>query len=393
MLVLVGGVYYSMGGVTSAHQSLTDLADMVPSKLQAIGHRGWTAMPEFGFGEVKYNLWWIMVSTIILGVGIGVLAQPQLAVRFMTVKSRRELNRAVMIGGIFILLMTGGAFTVGSLSNAWFTQHGPELEGQVTHVISEEKGHAVIEWTVTNAEGKEEIKNAPVVLSEGTAALGESVKGRSISVVYAKGNSDQIIPLFINQAMPAWFRLLFLLTLLAAAMSTLSSQFHTLGTAISRDVYGQLLPKGGQGIGITRLGILVGIVLAVVISYYNRGGGYFIARATAIFFGLCVSTFLPAYLGGLFTKWVSRPAAIASMIVGFLVTAFWLTFVKSAEAGVIGLVQKVTDGKTSLLESHLNWPNVDPIVIALPLSIITVVIFSLIFRPKDELKSLEGMPS
>ena len=37
-------------------------------------------MPEFGS-----PLWWTLVSTLIMGVGIGVLAQPQLAMRAMTV--------------------------------------------------------------------------------------------------------------------------------------------------------------------------------------------------------------------------------------------------------------------------------------------------------------------
>ena len=65
-------------------------------------------------------IWWTVVSAIILGVGIGVLAQPQLAVRFMMVKSNKELNRGVLIGGIFILMMTGVAFVVGALSNVFF---------------------------------------------------------------------------------------------------------------------------------------------------------------------------------------------------------------------------------------------------------------------------------
>ncbi len=41
----------------------------------------------------------------------------------MTVKSDRELNRAVLVGGIFILMMTGVAFTVGALSNVYFYNH------------------------------------------------------------------------------------------------------------------------------------------------------------------------------------------------------------------------------------------------------------------------------
>lgn len=102
MLVLLIFTYSKLGGVVQAHQSLTDLADMVPKSLQEKGHQGWTSMPEFGG-----PLWWTLVSTIIMGVGIGVLAQPQLAVRYMTVKSGKELNRAIPIGGVFIMMMTG----------------------------------------------------------------------------------------------------------------------------------------------------------------------------------------------------------------------------------------------------------------------------------------------
>jgi SSS family solute:Na+ symporter len=65
-------------------------------------------------------VWWNLVTTLIAGVGIGVLAQPQLSVKFMTVRSGRALNRAVLSGGIFILFMTGVAFTVGALSNVAF---------------------------------------------------------------------------------------------------------------------------------------------------------------------------------------------------------------------------------------------------------------------------------
>jgi len=99
MAILLVSTYWRLGGVGEAHRNLSDMASLVPEKFRAIGHAGWTAFPSFGWGEVKYNLWWIMVSTIILGVGIGVLAQPQLVVRFMTVKGRKEFNRAIVLGG------------------------------------------------------------------------------------------------------------------------------------------------------------------------------------------------------------------------------------------------------------------------------------------------------
>ncbi len=387
MLTLLVFTYAKLGGITEAHRALTDLAPLVPGKLKAMGHQGWTAMPQFGFGHAKYDLWWIVISTITLGVGIGVLAQPQLIVRFMTVKSKRELNRAVAVGGVFILIMTGVAFTVGSLSNAYFARFGPVMTGKVAKVLDQEKGLAVLQiMTKDDAGTWKEVgdKMAPVKLSEGGLSEADQaagiVAGRSIAVVYAAGNSGQIIPLYITSAMPKWFGLLFLLTLLAAAMSTLSSQFHTVGTSIGRDVYEQVTGRHGRSIGINRAGVLLGILIAMLWSYYARGGTI-IARATAIFFGLCASAFLPAFIGGLFWKRMTKPAAIASMIAGFVVTAFWLLFVKAAEAGDIGLVQKFTDGQRSILADHPNWPVVDPIVVALPISFLVAVIVTLMTKP------------
>ncbi len=397
MIVLLLFTYTKLGGVTEGHQALTDLKTLVPGKLKAIGHEGWTAMPPFGWGEAKYNLWWIVVSTITLGVGIGVLAQPQLVVRFMTVQSRKQLNRAVLVGGVFILIMTGVAFTVGSLSNAYFAKFGPQLKGRVVKTIDAEKHHAVLQLMApgdANAWADVPGKMAPVVLSNpggeplATATVDgnavDVVAGRTISIVLAKGNAGQIIPTYITSALPDWFGLVFLLTLLAAAMSTLSSQFHAVGTSIGRDVYEQVTGRHGQSIGVTRIGIIIGIVIAVLISLEGRESTM-IARATAIFFGLCASAFLPAFVGGLFSKRVTRAGAVASVLVGFAVTAFWLLFVKAKEASAIGLVQRITDGKPSILAGAPgNWPVVDPIVVALPLSIAVLIVVSLITKPPSD---------
>ena len=398
MAVLLVWGYSSVGGVTDGHQKLTDLAPLVPQTLKDIGHQGWTAMPKFGFGEKQNDLWWIVVSTIVMGVGIGVLAQPQLNVRFMTVKSKRELNRAVLIGGIFILMMTGVAFTIGSLSNAYFAEHGRLLTGRVEKMVDQAKGQAILQLMKKDASGKwvdVPGKKAPVVLDaqqpylEGvtsiTPADAKLAQGRSISIVYAGGNPDQIIPTYITSAMPKWFGLVFLLTLLAAAMSTMSSQYHTLGTAFGRDVVERLQTQPRGGILYTRLGIFAGLVVAVTICLYFRGE-YIVARATSIFFGLCASTFLPTCVGGLYFKRMTKAGAIASMVTGFTVTAFWLVFIKGSETKAFGLVQWITGDpkRTSLLDGHYNWPSVDQLFIALPISVLAAVVVSLVTRPPSQ---------
>ncbi len=320
MIVLLVMTYASLGGVVPAHQALSDMASKVPEKLAAIGHQGWTSMPVFGS-----DLWWTMVSTIIMGVGVGVLTQPQLAVRFMTVKSDKEINRAVGVGGVFILLMTGVAFVVGALSNVYFL-------------------------------------NNP--------------KFASVAMKAAGGNVDKVIPLYINSTMPPWFVYLFMLTLLSAAMSTSSSQFHAMGTAAGRDLFDRTLFKGKMGqhtVLVTRIGICLGVIVTVLLSF--RLPENIIAVATAIFFGLCASTFLPAYAGALFWKRMTKEGARVSMVVGFLVTAFWFLFVHKKEAEAFGLCKTVF-GVPTLLGKP--WVVVDPIIVALPLALLVAVIASLL---------------
>ncbi|MBB1077721.1 sodium:solute symporter family protein [Rhodoferax sp. 4810] len=399
MLFLLWVTYSSLGGVTEAHTKLTELASLVPPPLQEIGHRGWTAMPAFGWGDKSYDLWWTVITAIILGVGIGVLAQPQLMVRFMTVRSRRELDRAVPIGVFFILLMTGIPFTVGSLSNAWFIENGAIFKGQVIKEIDPQQHHALValmkqspagHWTpIINAKTNKPavapllISTNPIIAQDINGRSIEIVTGRAPAIVYAKGDADQIIPTFITAAMPRWFGLVFFLALLAAAMSTMSSQFHTIGTAAGRDLYERLTGKHHTepSILVMRIAIVIGLLIAVTISYTVRGE--VIARFTAIFFGLCAATFLPAYFGGLFSRRVTRAGALASMTVGLCVSLFWLLLIKAKEASAIGLVQIITDGKPSLLADYPNWSSVDPIIIALPLALLTLITVSAFTRPPE----------
>jgi SSS family solute:Na+ symporter len=197
----------------------------------------------------------------------------------------------------------------------------------------------------------------------------------------AKGNTDLIMPEYINSAMPDFFVVLFMLTLLAAAMSTLSSQYHTMGTAIGHDFYRQYLMKGNSGktVDVTRIGIALTIVASVILAYLLPIS--IIARATAIFFGLCSAAFLPIYTGALFWKRMTKEGAIASLIAGTFSSLFWLVFVHTQDAAALGICQAVF-GRTTILSG--TWNMVDPILIATPLAIIAAVVVSLVTQPSSE---------
>jgi SSS family solute:Na+ symporter len=425
MAILLVFTYAKLGGFASAHQTLTDLAPQVPGALAAIGHQGWTAMPEFGWAApgatgadaARYNLWWIMVSTIVMGVGIGVLAQPQLIVRFMTVKSKQALNRGVAAGGIFILFMTGVAFVVGALSNAYFAKHeeircrivdervlldpGADGKGALTRVPPDAspevlaRAKSFVAYRLPG-EGEDQplhylIKAPSVAVARGSGGADDVIRPGLIAIARTvtlgttlQGNSDTIIPRFINSALPKWFGVLFLLTLLSAAMSTLSSQFHTMGTAIGRDIFETLgAGHSRRTVLITRCGIVVGILTAIVLGKMVRGN--IIALATAIFFGVCAAAFLPSFLAGLFWKRMTRPAALASILVGVATSAFWSVFVNAKTATGLGLC-KTLFGRPTLLSDAFSptWAAVDPILVALPVSALTAVAVAFLTKPMPE---------
>ena len=60
--------------------------------------------------------------------------------------------------------------------------------------------------------------------------------------------------------MPDWFAALFMLCILSASMSTLSSQFHTMGASVGSDIYGTYKPRSRNKLtNVIRLGVLFSI--------------------------------------------------------------------------------------------------------------------------------------
>jgi SSS family solute:Na+ symporter len=331
MLLLLFSTYAVLGGFTAAHEKLAGFADVAVKAFHESGklpgHTGWHTIPEFASVT-----WWILVSTLILGVGIGVLAQPQLTIRFMTVESTKSLNRAVGTGAFFVFMMTGTAFIVGTLSNVFFLE-----------------------------------------------------KYGKPAIAVAGGNIDKIIPTFINAFMPEWFVALFMIALIAAAMSTVGSLIFTIGSSLGRDVYEQGIRQGAGGestvstVNITRMAVVVGVAVSLILAYILPGS--IIARGTAIFFALMAESTLPAFAGALFWRGATKAGAISSMLVGFFGALFYLTFIHASEAKPLGISQALL-GKPTLV--GLPWTVIDPLVVVLPISVAVFVVVSLMTSPPPE---------
>ncbi|MFZ4536588.1 sodium:solute symporter family protein [Propionivibrio sp.] len=320
MVILLWFTYSALGGVVPAHEQLTALVDKVPAPWVEQGHRGWTSMPA-AFSP----LWWTLISTIVLGVGIGVLAQPQLVVRFMTVKSDRDLNRGVVIGAIFIMLMTGVSYIVGALSNVFFL-----------------------------------------------AATGKVA-------IAAAGSPDNVIPLFIKDNLPEWYTAVFMITLLSAAMSTLSSQFHTMGSAIGHDIMEKGMGiKSAKPVRIMRVAMVVAILITTLTAHFLpsffKDGATIIVNGTSLFFGLCAGSFLAIYGLGLYWKGLTRAGAVSGFLSGLLVSLLVLFFVFEKVSRPLGL-SSLFFGVPSLA-AGTPFKDIDPLVYAVPVSLLFTVVVS-----------------
>lgn len=320
MFFLLLSLYSKLGmGFTEANVALGNMGDLVPERFRELGHEGWTSMPRTGSSQ-----WYSLVTSLILGVGIGCLAQPQLAVRFMTVESTRQLNRGVFIGCLFLIVTVGAIYHAGALSNIFFYQ----TEGKVaTEVVKD---------------------------------------------------IDKIIPYFIDKSMPDWFSALFMLCILSASMSTMSALFHTMGASIGADVYAPLKNKKRSNTKVIRLCVFIAIIISYIVCYALPMN--IIARGTSIFMGVCASTFLPTYFCALYWKKATRRAAVSSMWTGLLVSLFVLGFMHKAEAAPLGICNALF-GREVLIDVYPYYV-IDPILYALPISTIVIIAVSLISRKK-----------
>jgi SSS family solute:Na+ symporter len=328
MLILTVGIYSMLGGLASAHEAA---AGLTPEALMSIGSpaasnapNGLTSMPPF------LSQPFMLILTIIFGVGIGVLAQPQLIVRYLSAKNEKALRLAVPYGGIFILLMTFTAFSIGPLCNVLM------------------------------------IKNNIMYPTK-------MVGGNPMP------NPDAVVPVIVKELFPPWFLILFLFAVLAAAMSTAAALFHTAGASIGRDVYEKGLRRGStKSLRVTRFATLA-IVTATLIISLNPPA--VVAIMTAFFFGLMACTFLAPYTLMLYWKKTSRTGAWAGILGGFIFTMLWYAFIYFKTAPkIIG----------ASLTSNYVINMLDPVFIGVPLSFLLTYVFSKVARQdKNEQRIVE----
>ncbi|AMK13850.1 transporter solute:sodium symporter family [methanogenic archaeon mixed culture ISO4-G1] len=350
MVVILLVTWSVLGGVTAANEGLVDLWnhpvwETISEIGVADGFNGWTSVSEFGSRE-----WMTVVTTFIMGVGIGALTQPQLVVRYMSAKSDRDLDKSLLIGSVFIMVVVGAAYTIGPLTNVFFNN----------------------EYGMT-----------------------------SFQYISSLGlGTDFIIPQYILEVFKGItfgevFISLFLLSLICASISTISALMHTIGVAGGYDLYSVIKRKGtnntdAQSLSLNRAFIVVFMLLVVVYCYFMPKE--IIAKATSVFMGVTAAALLPAYFHSLYSKNPNRSAAVASIAVGSIAYMFSALFLNAGTSIFLPICSMITGNNVLFPGTTIAF--LDPLIIALPLSIIAMIVTILVKkRQLNTMKTCTGIDS
>jgi len=252
----------------------------------------------------------------LLAWGLGYFGQPHIIVRFMAIRSVNDMPVARHIGMSWMIVTLIGAVLVGLAGRAFVTA----ADTQVTTYLTEA--------------GRGDLAN---------------FDAETIFIVLGQILFHPLIAGFLLAA------------ILAAIMSTISSQLLVSSSSLTEDFYRIFLRRDasqGELVMVGRLSVLAVSLIAVALAF-DRSSSVLDLVANAWFgFG---SAFGPVILMSLYWKRMTRLGALAGMLTGAIVVLFWVY----APAGLLG-----------------DWRA--PIAAIIPgfaLSFLSIVVVSLLGKP------------
>ena len=244
----------------------------------AMGASDFAPAAEVVTGENYYNFLssgkfdWKSIADILSGFGwgLGYFGMPHILVRYMSIRSEKEMKKSRVIG----IFWTGLILLMAS----------------VVALVAHEY-------------------------------LGNSLEEGSQSLVFIH---------MVRNLMPAFIGGLLLSAILAASMSTADSQLLTSASAFSADVYKPIIRKKAgnkEMLIVGRIVVAVISVIALVIAMAPGTGGIMDLVSNA--WGAFGAAFGPTILLSLHWKRFTYSGALAGIVTGFVVDVLWLMFFSS----------------------------------------------------------------
>lgn len=201
-----------------------------------------------------------------LGWGLGYFGMPHIIIRFMSIRSNRDLRKSSVIG---------------------------------------------ISWT-----------SIILIFSVGSGLIGRMFLGEI-------EDSSVVFITMVRTIFPAVVSGILLSAILAAAMSTADSQLLASASAFASDVYKPVFRKNASDKEMLWAGRIVVVVIAVIalLIAADPGSGTIMGLVENAW-GVFGAAFGPVILLSLFWRRFTFPGAVAGIVVGAVVDVLWLVFLK-----------------------------------------------------------------
>jgi solute:Na+ symporter, SSS family len=202
-----------------------------------------------------------------LAWGLGYFGQPHIIVRFMAITSIKEIKAARRIGMGWMIVSIIGALFTGFIGIAWFEQQNRNLADPETVFIE-----------------------------------------------------------FANLLFHPFITGFLLAAILAAIMSTISSQLLVTSSAVTEDFYKQFLKKNASDKELVLIGRLAVLTVAIIAVLLSLNPSETILSLVGYAWAGFGSAFGPLILLSLFWKRMTKWGALAGIIVGAITVLVWVQF-------------------------------------------------------------------
>ncbi|MDD9943916.1 MAG: cation acetate symporter [Myxococcales bacterium] len=290
------------------------------------------------------------VACITAALMFGTAGLPHVIVRFYTVPRVRDARSSAGWALLFIAVLyttapAVAAFArtnlVASVAGASYN-NTPGSERVVPGWFKTWENTGLLAWVDKNGDGRVQYRagsafeGSPAFANntDGTPKRGRAGQRVLDNVPTANDNElyiDRDIITLANPEiaqLPAWVIALVAAGALAAALSTAAGLLLVVSASISHDLLKRtFLPSitDKQELLAARISAAVAVLVA---GYFGIRPPGFVAQVVAFAFGLAASSFFPAIVLGIFTRWANREGAILGMTVGLLFTASYIVYFK-----------------------------------------------------------------
>ena len=268
-------------------------------------------LPEYTGAFVAGKRSLIDIAAITLALMVGTAGLPHVLIRFYTVRSARLARWSVMWALVFIALLYTTAPAVAAFARVNLIQ-----------TLHQTPYAEVPEW-FTNWEmtGLIQFNDRD---GDGVITYGEDPETRELEI-------DRDIMVLANPEianLPAWVVALVAAGGLAAALSTAAGLLLVISSSISHDLFKSILRPGmseAQELRLARFAAGGAVLIAI---YFGINPLDYVASTVAFAFGLAAASFFPILVLGVFSRRVTREAAVAGMLAGIVFTAAYIVWFK-----------------------------------------------------------------